>query len=131
MKLNEIKTVITGTHDLLEGVIPPHITMTLQQVVDAGEITNPVQIFMIAALVEMFKGGGPYRWPRELNSYEMSTNADAIEGIKNLTGKEAAFISAWLLDVLQKPAGFESNPYCNHPQYDTAEWVRWVQQAQE
>ncbi len=131
MKLNEIKNVKAGDYDLTEGVIPIHITMTLQQVLNDGKVTNPVQHFMMAALIEMFKGGGPYRWPRELNSYEMATNADLIESVKKLTDEEATSISAWLLDSLQFPANFESNPYGNHPYQDPVEWVRWVLRKQD
>lgn len=131
MRLNEIKTVAEGYYDLTEGVIPVHVSMTLAQVVKDGKVTNPVQHFVLAGLVEMFKSGGPYRWPRDINPYEISTSAEVIESIKSLSDQEATSIAAWLLDSLQFPAGFETNPYGCHPHNTVAEWVRWVTRKQD
>ena len=59
MYLNEIKKVNDGYANLNEGIIPVHLTMTLGQVVRDGKVTNNVQHFIIAGLIEMFKNGGP------------------------------------------------------------------------
>lgn len=132
MKLNEIKTVLKGEVDLKEGVIPVHITMTLEQVVRDGGITNNVQYFIMAGLIEMFKNGGPTKWPRELRPYEMTTSAALIESVKNLAPEQAAGMAVWLLNALQVPANFEANPFaCSNPQMDTVEWVKWVLSRQD
>jgi len=131
MRLNEIKTVVAGSVDLKEGVIPVHITMTLEQVVRDGGVTNNVQYFIMAALIEMFKNGGPYSWPRELAPYSMNTNADLIEQVKSLTPELSVQVSTWLLTELQRPANFEANPYACNPALSTVEWVQWVLKKQD
>jgi hypothetical protein len=127
MKLNEIKTVAEGDYELTEGVIPVSIMMTLEQVIVAGKVTNPVQTFTIAALVQMFKDGGPTRWPRDLNAYAMCTNSEIVENVKTLKDGEAVEISTWLIEQLKAPVQFETNPYAFvNPQLQVVEWVRWV-----
>lgn len=130
MKLNEIKT-LTGDVDLKEGVIPVHITMTLEQVIAAGKITNSVQTFIMAGLIDMFKAGGPTRWPRELNAYNMSTmgtSSDMIKVVEDLSEGEQTNVAQWLLVKLQDVAGYESTP-SGHTM-DTLTWVRSVLTAQ-
>lgn len=132
MKLNEIKAVQYYEVNLSEGVIPVHITLTLEQILRDGKITNNVQYFIMGALVEMFKNGGPTRWPRDLNAYSMTTNAALIEGIKGLSEQEHVGIATWLMTELQRPVDFETNPYCARscPQ-DPVEYVRWVLSRQD
>jgi hypothetical protein len=130
MRLNEIKQVNVGEYDLREGVIPTHISMTLEQVITAGKVTNNVQNFIIAGLVSMFKEGAPSRWPRDLNSYSMATSSDLVEAVKLLSANESVELAGWLLQQLANPAAFESNPYCNNAM-QTNEWVRWVLKRQK
>ncbi len=130
MKLNEIKTVNDGYLSLNEGVIPVHLTMTLGQVVRDGKVTNNVQHFIIAGLIEMFKNGGPHRWPRDFNAYEMATSSELIEAVKGFKDEEAAAISSWLLNCLNSTAMFENNPFIN-PQLNTVEWMKWVLRRQD
>lgn len=131
MRLNEIKPATDSVYDLTEGVIPPHISLTLGQVVRDGKVTNNVQHFILAGLIEMFKSGGPYRWPRDINPYDMSANANLIDSVKTLSDEEATSIAAWLLDSLQRPANFEKSPYCSHSHHDPVEWARWVLSKQD
>jgi hypothetical protein len=129
MKLNEIKTVNKGTYDLTEGVIPVHITMTLEQVIREGKVTNNVQHFVMAGLISMFKDGGPARWPRDLNSYStmtFGTNAHVLEELKSLPAEDATELAQWLLVQLGRTATFESNPYSASNKMSTVEWVKWV-----
>jgi hypothetical protein len=130
MRLNEIKTVHQGEYDLSEGVIPFHITMTLEQVITNGGVNNSVQHFIMAGLINMFKNGGPSRWPRDLNSYEMATDANLIEAVKTLTPLEAVEMATWLLNELQRPAAFEANPCCA-PQMDVVGWMKFVLKKQD
>lgn len=131
MKLNEVKPVLDGMYNLSEGVIPVHLTMTLEQVVAAGRVTNVVQHMILAGLTSMFKDGGPAQWPRDLNSYSMCTSSDMLEAVKLLTPAESVDLASWLIEMLNKPATFESNPYaCSQPEMSTAEWVRWVTRRQ-
>lgn len=130
MKLNEIKTVYSGTVNLSEGVIPVHISMTLDQIINDGKITNSVQYFIVAGLISMFKDGGPTQWPRDLNSYSMSINSNQIDAIKLISDNEAVEMAEWLKSELATPEKFESNPYlCNTR--STQDWVKWVLRKQD
>lgn len=131
MKLNEIKPVTEGEYDLTEGVIPIHLTMTLEQVITNGKVTNSVQHFIMAGLIGLFKDGGPARWPRDLNAYPMCTGSDILEGVKSLAPAESVELAQWLLTSLQNPASFESNPFACQTPMSTVDWVRWVLRKQD
>jgi hypothetical protein len=133
MRLNEINNKIEGEVDLLEGVIPVHLTMTLEQVVRAGKITNNVQTFIMADLMSLFREGTSYRWSRDINSYPMNASADMINLVRDLPNEEVTALASWLLEALQVPASYESNPFaqmCN-PQLSPVEWMKWVLKRQD
>ena len=133
MRLNEINQQFDGEVNLLEGVIPVHLTMTLEQVVRAGKITNNVQTFIIADLLSLFREGTTYRWPREINSWPMNAPADMINMVRGMTNEESVELATWLLEALKQPANYESNPFaqmCN-PQLSPAEWMKWVLRKQD
>ena len=116
MKLNEIKQIGQDVVNLQEGVIPVHVSMTLDQIINDGKITNSVQTFVLGGLIEMFKDGGPFKWPRELNAYGMSTlgaSADMIDAVRSLSPQEQVQIAEWLQVQLADIAGYESNPGCS------------------
>lgn len=134
MRLNEVKPVISDLVDLSEGVIPPHISMTLGQIVDDGKITNNVQIYILGAMLEMFKNGQNTQWPRQLNSYSMVTSSDLIEAIKALDSAQTAKFAQWVLNELQVMGNYESQkgicmPHVN-PHMQPIEWVNHVLKAQ-
>ncbi len=132
MRLTEIKPVVLEDYNLSEGVVPVHITMTLEQIVRDGKVTNPVQYFVMGALVEMFKNGGPTRWPRDLNAYSMTTSSELIDQVKSLSEQEHVGMAVWLMNALKGPVNFETNPYACHanPQMGPLEWMRYVLQRQ-
>jgi hypothetical protein len=135
MRLNEIKQVVAGEVNLLEGVIPVHLTMTLEQVVKAGKLTNNVQTFTLAHLAALFKHGGPYKWPRELNPYAAhgGTSSDMIAAVRSLTNEEVASLAAWLLEQLQGIASYEARPFktCAAPHEAPEAWLRYVLSRQD
>jgi len=133
MRLNEIKEVVSGEINLLEGVIPVHLTMTLEQVVRAGKITNNVQTFTIANLLSLMQGGGPYKWPREINSYPMNAGADMIEMVKGLPSEDVTKLATWLLEKLDALGQYEANPFAMmaNPRLSPVEWVRWALRKQD
>jgi len=107
--------------------------MTLQQVVREGGITNNVQTFIIANLANLFRAGGPYRWPRDINPYPMNSESDMIDTVKGMTNEEVTKLASWLLEVLHAPASYEANPFANisNPQLHPSEWARWVLRKQD
>ncbi len=129
MRLNELTSVNKGSFNLAEGEIPVHLTMTLEQVIRDGKVTNSVQNYVLGALIEMFKNGGPHRWPRDLNAYSMTTSSELIEQVKQITAEDAVAISQWLLVELYSTTAYENNPYAS-PQSDVVGWMRYVLKRQ-
>lgn len=135
MRLNEIKPVITDTVDLKEGVIPPQISLTLGQIVNDGKITNNVQIYVLGAMLEMFKNGQCTQWPRQMNNYAMTTSADVIEALKGLDSETQAKFAHWTLNELAVMGNYESqkgivNPNIVNPFMHPVQWINYVLQAQ-
>lgn len=129
MKLNEIKTVMQGEYSLTEGVIPIHLQMTLEQIVSSGKVTNNVQYFILAGLASMFKDGGPFRWPRDLNAYPMATGSAMLEAVKGLTPSEAAGLAAWLLEQLGAVSEYEASKGSQDQRI--SDWIRYVLKKQD
>lgn len=129
MKLTELKSV-NSTPILSEGVIPPHISMTLAQVLTDGKITNNVQTFIIAGLISLFKEAGSPRWSRDLNSYSMSTSSDLIDAVKNLSDSEAVEMTQWLVQQLKAPENFEATSQMSNED-DIIEWMKLVLRKQD
>lgn len=112
---------------LKEGVIPPHVSMTLDQVVEAGKITNPVQTFLLANLIGLFKNGFLERWPRELQASSTGTQSEVIEAVRSLKDDEVVDLAKWMIAALEVPENFEARPAPYHdPAAKSAEWVKWV-----
>ena len=130
MLLNEIKMLNVDPLQVTEGIIPVHISMTLQQIIDAGKVTNSVQTFILAELSNMFKQGGPHRWPRDLKPYGAETPSVMIDAIRGLSDSEAVDLAQWFLVKLEEVSNFETNPYTK-PEMDTQQWVRWVLSRQD
>lgn len=133
MKLNEINGAV-HRQQLTEGVIPIHITMLLQSVVDAGASTNPVEIFVMSNLVQLFQNGETYRWPRDLNAIE--SNSEQIAKVESLSDKDKVKLAEALLILLDRIAHYESDPLSYiarlaNPKLDTNEWVAWVKKRDE
>ncbi len=87
---------------LFEGVIPPHIKMTLQSIVANGGCTNHVHIVILANTVELLKNYPENDiWMRKLNSYHSAT-ANTIDLFTEMTGNEQVHLASWCLDVLDE-----------------------------
>ena len=104
--------------------------MTLERVISAGKLTNNVQTYVIAGLVDMYKFGGPSIWPRDLTS--MSTDSTKIDLVRSLSDGEVAKLAASLLGLLQSPASHTSTiSMCTNPQMALNDWVSWVLKRQD
>lgn len=115
---------------LEEGVIPPHITMTLQQIIDAGKFTNSVQIYILGSMLELFKSGEVNRWPREMNNYSMTVSSDFIDEIKALPDADVVLFTEWVLIQLAQAANYEAYKQCPQPEMTTAEYITHVTKKQ-
>lgn len=106
MKLTEIKNKIEPTN-LIEGVVPPHVILPMQQIIDDGKITNIVQAVIMTSLLKMLNFAGVEdEWPRELAGFQFITTADELDKVKVLPDAMAVGFAGWILDELSK---YENN----------------------
>lgn len=120
--MSSFKTIYTQKK-LTEGIVPPHILMPLEQIVSDGQVTNNIQIFLLADLTQMFRTYDVTIWPRELNSYQSHAGAEEIEGIKTLSPHEHVQLAKWILDRLQQSTEYWDKPECCS---NIVDWIHFV-----
>jgi len=130
MKLFEFKK-IEGEYNLLEGVIPFHVSMPLAWILRDGGITNNVQYFILGAMVEFLKNKGSHRWPREMMAYEMCTNDELLTTLKTTAPEQIVTLTQFVLDRLNTIGEYEAHPLCCMPRATTQEWINLVHQHQK
>lgn len=119
MKVNEI---------LNEGVIPPHIKMTLQSIVANGGSTNSAHLIILANAVELLKNYPSHEiWIRKLNSYN-AANGDTMDLFRSMDGHEQAELASWCLDILDGIA--DRDEVRCHPECTTKEFTDKILRAQ-
>lgn len=121
--MTSFKSIYT-VKKLTEGVIPPHISMPLDQIISDGNVTNNAQIFLLASLTNLFKVHDVHTWNHELNSYEAATGADDIEAIKKLSPHEHVELAKWLNLRLKTAAEYWEKPACDSNKLE--DWIRLV-----
>ena len=127
MKLNEIKNLKAAS--ITESSIPSHIVMPLARILDDGKITDSVQLFTLAGLINMFKTG-TMPWPRNLN-FEFSVGADQIDAVRNLSDAEKVEITKWVLQQLQASGSYEEQQRCIYPNEPMSNWIKLVARKQD
>ena len=127
MKLNEIKNIKAAP--INESSIPPHISMPLARILDDGKVTDSVQLFTLAGLINMFKYG-TMPWPRNF-SFEFSVGADQIEAVKKLSDAEKVEITKWVLQQLMVSSSYEEQQRCINPNEPLSNWIKLVAKKQD
>lgn len=118
MKLKELKTIT-------ESNIPIHMSMTLQQVIDDGKITNNVQNYIIANLVNIYKHGGQTSLLGDLFSYSGFAGSALIDEIKSLSDAKVVDLAKILLFCL-KERDVPTASNCS-----LIQWINYVKHKQD
>ena len=120
MKLEEIKP-------LKESTAPIHIVMLLQEVVNAGKVTNMTQYVALSQIVQLVKLGNPK--PRYM--YENPTPKSLLDEMKELSGEDQVKLAEWCLARLAVTDAQESmERFCN-PHMALSQWIAYVTKAQD
>lgn len=126
MKLSEIKN--TSAKTINESVIPVHVSMPLARILDDGKITDNVQLFTLAGLIDMFKNGTP-PWPRN-HSFEFAVGSDQLDAVKKLSETEIKEVTQWVLQQLSISGSYESIPRCSSSM-SISDWIKLVIKKQD
>jgi len=97
--------------DILENVEPCHVVhspqlvdLTLQQIVDAGGIQNPYQLFVLGHITQFFKNGLRSVDLHLENPISFNTDATSVEvkqAMQSLTNEETVQLATYLLDCIK------------------------------
>ena len=111
---------------LTESHAAPHITMTLQQVIDAGKVTNTVQVVIMAQLIAALKDSPDnIAVVRNASEYPLGS----IESIKNLPASDQVELAKNLL--LQINPGYHIGSCESDPSTSSSAWINNVLQHQK
>lgn len=87
--------------------VPAHsselIDMQLQQIVDAGKITNPYQLFALGRCAAFFKNGlksADLQMENPVNFESGETSTATKEGLKAMSDDEHVALAKYLLDCI-------------------------------
>lgn len=112
---------------LAEASNPIHVTMTLQQVIDAGKITNSVQAVIIAQVIENLKHE-PDPIVRNINEYPAFSSSN-INALKNLPPEDQVELARSLLNQINRE--FDIRSGSPDPTSSSPAWINSVLQPQK
>jgi|688.fasta_scaffold06347_26 hypothetical protein len=137
MKLIDIKP-----HVISESSTPIHMTMLLDEVRNAGKITNTAQTVLIAQLVQLFKFS-PVNPQNDILQFQQSHSAmkpryvyenptpkELLDDIKGLKDDEQVKLAEWLLRQLAIVEANEDLELYHNPEMALNKWISLVTKAQ-
>lgn len=128
MKLHRQIDLIVAT-DLREGQGPVPLKLTLDEIITAGKVTNPYQIFVLGWLSEFFKKGlksAALQLENPIDFESNATHTDVVNALKALSPSNQVQLAQYLKDCID--AG--ESALKNHDS-TTVEWMKFVLQKQE
>lgn len=128
MKLHRQIDLIDQT-GLQEGQGPVPLKLTLDEIIKAGKVTNPYQIFALGWLSEFFKKGLKSTSLQLENPIDFESNAthtDVVHALKTLSPENQVQLAQYLKDCIDAGESALKNP-----QSTTIDWMRFVLRKQE
>ena len=109
---------------LNEHQVGPHITQTLQQVIDAGKITNTVQSVIMAQVIGALSNGDVSA-VRDLNAFPATSSAQ----LKQLPAEDQVHLAQQLLNTLS--TGYHISSGGTDPSSTINAWINSAPQRQK
>lgn len=114
---------------LLEGQGPVSVKLTLGEIISAGKVTNPYQIYVLAWLSEFFKNGLDaaslhLEMPVTLGSN--ATSSAVMNGLKSMAPEDQVHLAQYLSDCIDAGESIFADR-----QKDVLDWTRFVLQKQK
>jgi len=112
---------------LQEMTGPVPYELTLGEIIQAGDVTNHYQIYVLSLLSQFFQEGrrATAGWIDELNLSNGATSVSAIESIKSLSPSEKVNLASYLLSCVEV-----GESALHSTQMSSADWIRFVLQRQ-
>lgn len=124
MTLSLLKTLVSESQ---------HTTMlvdlTLKEIISAGKVTNPYQLFVLGHLSQFFKDGAKsadlyLEGPMSFNTN--ATASDLKETMQGLSDADCVKLSMYLLDCIS-----EGECLLHNANTGVADWIRFVLRKQD
>lgn len=113
----------------LEGQGPVPYVLTLDEVINAGKVTNPYQIFVLGKLSEFFKNGLKslsLQSELPIDFESRATHSDVVAAMKALEPSDQVALAQYLKDCIK--AG---ECALHDKKMDVVDWMRFVIQKQD
>lgn len=127
----DLHKAIIAENEIVPGA-PKHSTMlvdlTLQEIVAAGKVTNPYQLFVLGHVAQFFKNGlksADLHLETPISFNTDATSTEVKEAMKSLSDAEHVQLASYLLQCIT--AG-ECMLYCKDQ--SLAQWTNFVLQRQ-
>lgn len=84
---------------LAEGRVDPNVTLSLDNIIRQGKISDTFQVIVLARLMEFFKNGSFYK---ENNFYDpfTSTSKELLDTLRNLDPADAVALATKMKELL-------------------------------
>jgi hypothetical protein len=113
----------------LEAQGPVPVGMTLDEVIRAGKVTNPYQLFVLAHMSEFFKNGiksASLQLETPIDFESQATSSAVMNGLKAMESADHVNLAKYLKDCIK--AG---ECALHDKQLDIVDWIHFVLQKQD
>jgi len=121
MKLHRLVTIA-------EGQGPISVKLTLDQIIQAGKVTNPYQTFVLGWLSEFFKNGlksASLQLENPIDFESQATHTDFVNKLRALAPADAVALAQYLKDCV------DAGECALHDQKsNVVDWIHYVLQRQ-
>jgi hypothetical protein len=127
MKLHRHIELIAST-ELKEAQGPVPLKLTLDEIITAGKVTNPYQIFALGWLSEFFKKGlksASLELENPISFDSHATHTDVVTALKAMSPANQVQLAQYLKDCID--AG---ESLLHTKDMDVVEWMKFVLHAQ-
>lgn len=117
------------TSGLAEAQGPVNNTLTLDEIIRDGKVTNPYQIYVLGWLSEFFKNGlksAALQLENPIDFESRATHTDVVEYLKNMAAETQVQLAQYLKDCIE--AG--ESALHDHPS-TIVDWMRFVVHKQK
>lgn len=114
---------------LVDSQGPVPVKMTLDEIIKAGKVTNPYQIFVLGWLSEFFKDGlksAKLELENPITFNSGATSTAVVDGLKGMSPENQVQLAQYLKDCID--AGESA---LAHKDLSIVDWMRYVTQAQK
>lgn len=108
---------------------PQLVDLTLQEIVDAGKITNPYQLFVLGRMAMFFKNGlksADLHLEMPVNFESGETSVELKNGLLSMADADHAALAQYLLDCIKAGECMLHDPVMTAEQ-----WMRFVIHKQD